>query len=160
MAISGDYVYLADEWVGLATLAIGDPSNYPQISFADVQDRTYNVAVQGDFLYVTTEKNLRIMDITDPLNPVEAGPPLLMGRPRGIVVRGDYAYVVDYYVGLRIVDVSDPSNPFEVGSYGTPSRPFDVALAGNYAYIVTGSDGYLVVVDIADPSNPWGLPDS
>ena len=48
------------------------------------------------------------------------------GRPYGIFVSGNYAYMACRTYGLRIIDISTPSNPVEVGRHHDGGEPLDV----------------------------------
>jgi len=76
------------------------------------------------------------------------------GSARGVVIRGNYAYVADWDVGLQIIDLSDLDSPHIEGSCATPGQGFRVAVAGNYAYLTDRYAG-LQVINISDPANPF-----
>ena len=75
------------------------------------------------------------------------------GSAEGVYVRGDYAYVADYWEGLQIIDVSDPTDPQETGSFDTPGTAYGVFVSGDYAYVADFQSG-LRIIDISDPENP------
>ena len=99
------------------------------------------MAVDGNYAYVAAlTAGLRIIDISNPAVPTEAGFYVTPGRmPRGVAVAGNYAYVADSDHGLRIVDISNPSAPTEAGLYDTPESALGVAVAGNYAFVADGA---------------------
>lgn len=109
----------------------------------------------GDYAYVADgPAGLRIMDVSDPANPVEVG---FYDTPEigaaSVVVVGDYAYTTDGGK-LRIIDVSDPANPFEVGSCDTPQWAMNVAVQEPYAYVADNLGG-LRIINISDPTSPY-----
>ena len=149
--VSGDYAYIADSGGGLRVMDVSNPSNPTEMGFCDTPGRAYGVAVAGGYAYVADRYyGLRVVDVSTPSNPTEVGFYDMWGAD-GVVVAGDYAYVVAG--GLRVVDVSTPANPTEVGFCDTPGYELGVAVAGGYAYIADGDSG-LRVVDISSPSNP------
>jgi hypothetical protein len=112
------------------------------------------VAVAGDYAYVADGlSGLRVVDISDPANPVSAGVHAVADFAYDVDVAGDHAYVADRFSGLRVVDISDPTNPTLAGTFATPDLSLEVAVAGNYAYVADRFSG-LVVVNISDPTNP------
>jgi hypothetical protein len=64
---------------------------------------------------------LRVIDISNPTNPVEIGSYDTPGEAFGVYVSGNFAYVADRDSGLRVIDISNPKNPVEIGFYDTPS---------------------------------------
>jgi hypothetical protein len=115
---------------------------------------------------------LRVVDVSDPVAPVETG---LYDTPGGAVAvavhsygasrrteqqaplrdsiaggPGDlYAYVADGDAGLRVVDVSDPAAPAEVGSYDTPGKAWDVVVASGPG----GTLAYVADLDVSGVNN-------
>jgi hypothetical protein len=96
---------------------------------------------------------LRIVNVSDPSNPVEIGFCSTPNIALGVAVSGSYAYVAAHSAGLRVIDVSDPSNPVEVGHCDTPGNALNVVVSGTYAYVANSVQG-VRVVSISDPSNP------
>ncbi len=110
-----------------------------------------NIAVQGDYAYLAVDSAMTVIDISSPSQPQQVG---YCDTPyddhTGVVVAGDYAYVVDYYAGLRVISVADPTNPVEVGHCDMRAAR-QVVVVGDYAYLI--ADG-LRVISVADPVNP------
>ncbi len=112
------------------------------------------VAVSGDYAYVADGlSGLRVVDISDPANPVSAGVHAVSDFAYDVAIAGDYAYVADRFSGLRVVDISDPTNPTLAGTFATPDLSLEVAVAGTFAYVADRFSG-LQVIDISDPTNP------
>jgi hypothetical protein len=89
-----------------------------------------------------------VLDVSDPLVPVEIGRYGTPGRADNLTVAGSYAYIVDG--DLRVVDVSIPTAPAEVGFYDWPGMALTphVTVQDHLAYL-TG-DG-LRILDISNP---------
>ncbi len=114
-----------------------------------------DVAISGNYAYVTTGMTgLKILDVSDPLNPFEIGNCDTEGDYYVIEIAGDYAYIGNYDVGLQIVDISNPNNPFEVSLHSINGEPNNVAVSGDYAYVTTGGSPGMEIIDISDPVNP------
>ena len=61
-------------------------------------------------IYVASSNNrLAIVDVSDPISPVELGSYDLPGPVQDVAVRGHVAYVADT-AALRLLDISDPAN--------------------------------------------------
>ncbi len=115
-----------------------------------------SVSLSGSYAFVVDNTGLKVVDIGDPVLPVQVGsaaPVASMGR---IVVSGDYAYITGG--GLQIYDISDPASPFAVGFHDSDGGGIhDVVLRGGYAYVSDGAyfqPNSLKVLDVSDPANP------
>ncbi|MFQ6042775.1 MAG: FlgD immunoglobulin-like domain containing protein, partial [Candidatus Poribacteria bacterium] len=97
---------------------------------------------------------LRVIDVSNPQNPVEVGFYDTLGDANDVYVSESYAYVADGDSGLRVIDVSSPENPVEVGFYDTPGSAFCVYVSGSYAYVADYDRG-LRVIDVSAPQNPF-----
>ena len=115
---------------------------------------TRDIVTIGTYSYVATN-GLKIIDISDPLHPIETGSCLLPQLARGVAVSGDYAYVADYEAGLYIIDITDPFNPVEVGHFDIPYYAYGVAVQGDLCY-VAGHEG-LTILNVSDPAHPVQL---
>jgi len=113
-----------------------------------------DLAVKGSLVYVADGAyGLRIIDVSDPAAPVDAG--LLDMPDRAIHVRvvGTLAYVADVNAGLHIIDVSSPAFPVEIGAYGRFGTVPSLAVAGDRAYIMASGSG-LHIIDVSNPASP------
>ncbi|MDP8227832.1 MAG: choice-of-anchor D domain-containing protein, partial [Candidatus Electryoneaceae bacterium] len=155
VAISGDYAYV----VGgeLSIISVTDPENPEEVEHCYTRGRAQGVTVSGDYAYIADgERGLRIIDVSDPEDPVEdvyvyCNTP---GNAYNVFVSGDYAYVADWETGLRVISVADPENPEEVGFIDTPGNAWDVTVSGEYAYVAGGHYGGLRIISIVDPEEP------
>lgn len=175
VAVAGDTAYVTD-LAGLHILNISDPTAPARIGWCEAEG-ALGVAVHSAplrdgmagspgemYAYVAAGgSGLHVVDVSDPVAPVETGLYDTPGVAQGVAVHsygasrrteqqaplrdsmaggpGDlYAYVADGDAGLRVVDVSDPAAPAEVGSYDTPGKAWDVVVAsgpgGTLAYVV------------------------
>jgi hypothetical protein len=104
---------------------------------------------------------LQIVDLGQPDAPAVAGAVSLPGDARGVVVRGDLAYVAGGPAGLLVVDVHDPAAPRLIGSALLPAGGGVLLEAGSVdaapelglAVVGTGFTGARVV-DVSDPAHP------
>jgi parallel beta-helix repeat protein len=136
------------------------------------------VAVVRGFAYVPAGfSGLQIIDVRDPANPKLVGT-LEDPKPHddvevevssGIVLAGDFAYVVETHHEraikrredfFTVLDLRRPGEPQRRGAVrlGAGSRtpaaaPSALAVAGRFAYVVRGSIG-LQAIDIGDPDAP------
>src|SRR5437763_2658153 len=121
------YLYVVDKYEGLivvnaATLLDGDPlNNYLQ---RQLDDRKYpngafnpdgaltganNITIAGTNAYITTDRELVIVSLDDPLNPKIVSR-VAFNHPRSIAIQFRYGFVVDAG-GLKVIDVTSPQQP-------------------------------------------------
>jgi hypothetical protein len=76
--------------------------------------------------------------------------------PNGVVVVGNYAYVVNRASNtLQVIDVSVPASPQVISTTATGATDAqDIAVAGHYAYVINFTSGSLQVFDISNPTSP------
>jgi hypothetical protein len=137
----------------------------------------YHLAVSGGLAVAQIKKGfpdfknvVRIVDISNPAQPVVRGSfdDVLMAN--GVAIQGNYAYVADWFYvtntfrpldsalnqlkGLAVLDISNPNNPVLVGTYNTThSSIYDVRVSGTRAYLSCAGQG-LEVLDVSNPAQP------
>lgn len=107
------------------------------------------LAVNGSYACVGSMDGLRMLDITDPLDPLLAGWVDLPEQAVGVAISGNRAYVAARYAGLYEVDITDPYNPQIVGSEANAA--FNVHVLQGHA-LTAGSSG-INVIDITSSSS-------
>src|SRR5207253_1961408 len=149
------YLYVVDKYEGLivvnaATLLDGDPLNnylkrqldeskYPNSAFNPDGALTgaNNITIAGTNAYVTTDRELVIVNIDDPLNPKivrRIGAPELHW-PKAIAIQFRYGFIADLD-GLKVLDVSDPAKAHLIeGGFVKAYYANDVYVARTYAYV-------------------------
>ncbi|HYT49452.1 MAG TPA: hypothetical protein VEL78_03610, partial [Pyrinomonadaceae bacterium] len=164
------YLYVVDKFEGLivvnaATLLDGDPLNnylnrqldeskYPSGSFNPDGALTgaNNITIAGTNAYVTTDRELVVVSLDDPLNPRVINR-LAFKHPRAVAIQFRYAFVVDDD-GLKVIEVTSPQHPRVIdGALVSLSDARDVYVARTYAYVSDGKDG-VAIIDVKDPEKP------
>jgi hypothetical protein len=170
------YLYVVDKFEGLivvnaATLLDGDPLNnylrrqldtakYPNGAFNPVGalSGANNITIAGRYAYITTDRELVIVDLDDPLNPrivKRIGAPAF-NQPKAIAIQFRYGFVADLD-GLKVLDVSDPEKAQVInGAFVKASRANDVYIARTYAYVAALNNG-IVIVDVKNPEKPLAI---
>ncbi len=157
MVLTDNVAYLAARSAGL--LFIDTDSVLSPVTMASALTKRLprDVTVKGKAAYIRTDEGLQIMDITDPMNPVSADPPILAafsGIPVcKIAFSENKAYGISDTRLLQIFDVSNPLSPRAEGSVMLPVSGSDIAVQGNTAYIAAGDAG-LLIADIQNPAAP------
>jgi hypothetical protein len=114
-----------------------------------------NITIAGRYAYITTERELVIVDLDDPLNPKIAkriGPPAIT-EPKAIAIQFRYGFIVDRE-GFKVLDVTDPANAHLIdGAMVHVPGAADVYVARTYAYVACDHNG-IVIVNIRQPEKP------
>lgn|GEM_PF-2216392 len=159
VASIGSHAYLAADYFGLRTVNISDPDTLEEVGFIDDLEPCRTIAISGDYAYLPSSAGLKIVIISDPNNPIEAGQPFELGVwVEGITISDEYAYVARNLYGILVISISDPENIEEVGFFAMPSDrsndgPRSVIVSGEFAYVASGWNG-LRVISILDPTQP------
>jgi hypothetical protein len=154
------FLYVADKYEGLilvnaATLLDGDPLNnflkraldpakYPNGAFnpGGALDGANNITIAGTHAYITTDKGLFVVDISNPLEPkiVSQITSPMLKNPRAFAVQFRYGFVVDDE-GLKVVDVTNPERPRIIENARVPlNEGKSVYVARTYAYVADGKE--------------------
>jgi hypothetical protein len=169
VAVSGAYLYVSAG--GLWVMDLADPASPTEVGAYQPADPTGNagkvVAVSDGYAYViygsgsSKAGSLRIVDVSDPTMPFEAGRYRAGTLVHDGAIVGPYAYLL---VGLGrpylvIVDISDPSQPVAVGPADTKAWLGQrLAAAGSTLYLTSPGPpdvpGYLQIVDASNPAYP------
>ena len=154
------YLYVADKYEGLilvnaATLLDGDPlNNYlkrarPAFNPDGVLNGANNIAIAGNYAYITTDRSVVIVSINDPLNP-QIVKQLDFKHPRAIAIQFRYGFVVDDD-GLKVIDLREAR--LVEGAFVALEDAHDVYVARTYAYVANGKHG-IAIVDVEQPERP------
>lgn len=158
LLVVGELGYVADGYNGLRILDLSDPAR-PRPLGRYPGEGVRDVAVQGDYAYLSDNLGLYILNISNPRTPTLVGHLASTDAADSIAVAGDYAYLGSN--DLAIVDISNPENPRRVGTYFTPGYTGDVAVIDNYVYVADRINGNeaeggsgLHIVDASNPAAP------
>jgi hypothetical protein len=151
--------------VNAATLLDGDPLNnylkrqldeskYPNGAFNPdgALNGANNITIAGTHAYITTDHELVVVGLDDPLNP-KIVKRIAFNHPRSIAIQFRYGFVVDDD-GLKVIDVTTPSAALIINGATVPLRDArDVYVARTYAYVADGKDG-VAIIDVKRPDKP------
>jgi hypothetical protein len=104
VAVSGDYAYLSAHEAGLVVVDVSDPAQPVEVGSYDTPGLAFAVAVRsysalhqdsmsGAYAYVADKYGLRVVDVSDPAQPVESGFYSALGLAYGVAMVAHYAYV-------------------------------------------------------------------
>jgi hypothetical protein len=149
---------VSDEYGGTAgasvEVTVTDRLILDEVGALSIPGEAREVAVVGGFAYVAAgDAGLRIVDVSDPVNPVEVGSWNTSGSTHAVRIADQHAFLSDGSHGMRIVNVTDPASPYVVGGIDAVGPIRTLAVALPYVYLV-GERGDLVVADVTDKSDP------
>jgi hypothetical protein len=161
------YAFVADRVEGLVvvqvdTLTDGDPQNnflermpirgQPSFNPDGILAGASNLTVAGDFVYVTCDRGLAVVDFAHIEEPSVVAVVSELEHPTAVQVQFRYAFVTDRQ-GLAVVEISDPRRPRLVARAGPIADARGVYVARTYAYVAAGKQG-VVIVDVERPEQP------
>ncbi len=154
--VAGDFAFIADGSTsgGLQIANVTDPQNPHIVSYLNSSISAYDVFIAGNHAFIGSSAGLKVIDITDVMNPLEIGSYFTPGAISSIDVEGDIAVMCNSYLdSLQIINITNPKNPSLLGAVNVSDGLLDVCIEGDYAYIAGYAEG-LYVVDIQDAKNP------
>jgi len=159
LAISGNYVYIANGGDGLCVINVSDPkSPYKMGCYESFEpgSSARGVVISGDYAYVADDFGalLNVFDISDPGTPrIIASCNTSLRQGEGIAVSNGYVYVAGFG-GFVVVDVSDPHNPYEMDFYNVPGRVTHIVVVNNLIYTANGNGGMSILRFTGAPEYP------
>ncbi len=155
MHIVGDYAYIIGDG-NLLILDITNPYNPSYVGDISTPIGMHgDVHVVGDYACIAgTSADFKIINVSDPENPILLDQYIDGGLAWGIYAEDMYAYVASESYGLEIINFTDPTNVDEIGEFDDPTGlPYDVQVVGSLAYIADWNGG-LEIVNVSDPTAP------
>jgi hypothetical protein len=163
VVVSGGFAYvlyfdgiISKKHYRLYVYDLSYPPAPQRMGYFSLPDNCTGLFVDGNHAYVTvTGRNgfsgVKIIDVTNPVRPTEAGSFATAGMPEEVYVANRKAYVA-VKSALVVYDVSDPASPRLLGSYSPPGGIgliHHVAVNGMYVCTLDAAFG----VRILDASN-------
>jgi hypothetical protein len=157
-----DYAFITDSREGLIavdvnTLSDGEPrNNFLKRALTwnenGILDGARHLTIAGRWFYVSTQDEVIVLDMNNPLAPqLKARIPLPGVRATALQFR--YLFAVGTG-GMQVVDVTNPWEPRVVPEARVPlAEAYRVYLARTYAYVAAGSEG-LAIIDVERPEQP------
>lgn len=165
------FVGLKNDVDGFHVLDVSEPASPVHLAVIDVGEQVNDIELRGAYAFVATELSrgspppgvfpvgltnfsLKIVDISNPSNPVVKTYADVGGEIKALVSRGDYLYTAidSQQAGYIMVNISSPTFPFMVEAYniGTNANGIDADL--DYVYVSTPrQDRGLVIIEQMAP---------
>jgi hypothetical protein len=109
------------------------------------------IASLGNVLYVGTQQNLLVLDVSVPSGPVKVSS--LAIAASALAVSGNTLFAGTTDNRLIVFDVSNAKNPVQVGQVALPDFPVNLRVAGSLVMIADNNAGLLTYA-ITNPSIP------
>ena len=154
VATEGALAYVTNFSLGDALLIIDTSSpGLPLVGVWYTSSTLIRLRVVDGRIFVLADNTLKIIDATDPTQPLLLGSLLLGGYGNGLAVVGTTVFIAMNRGALLAADVSNPQSPVLIGELPLPgSASRDVAVSGKLA-AVAGDAAGLYTVDVSDPSS-------
>jgi hypothetical protein len=156
-ALKGNILYSGEAWAVGGALQPWDVSGNPPIELNPVifdTETPYATALDGNYLFVGTDQNLHIFDVSSQSLVEVNSLPLSVNA---LLLSGHYLYASVFVSptspALQVLDVSNPQSPVTLGVIGLPGSPIKMAISGNLLYAAADLNG-LLVCDVSQPSLP------
>ena len=135
VCVSGNYTLVAARTGGLLVVDTTNPASPTVVGIYDNSRDIRQVAVDGDHA-VIVERSLfpsigfwRILDISDPSNPVSVGEPdFWASKGNEIVIEGDLCLIANDSDGLAVIDITNVTAPDIQPAYNTTGSILGVAI--------------------------------
>jgi len=156
VCIKEDHAYVAEKYweqeeqKGMRVIDISDPSNPVSVAYFETLINAEKflpeqIGVAGDYAYLATQRSsggereswLFVVDISDPLDPFEAGKVETNGYPLSLQISAPKTYISNTFSALAfdIVDISDPSDPLLETSFITPGTISQMILKDDILFV-------------------------
>jgi hypothetical protein len=157
------YAFITDAEEGLIvtdidTLNDREPrNNFLKREMTWNQDGVLNgarhVAIAGNTFYVSTDRGIVVLDMTDPLKP-QYVTTVQIANAQAAQTQFRYLFV-SAKDGLHVVDITVPAKAHEITTAFIPLRDgHKLHVARTYAYVADGSDG-VAIIDVTNPEKPF-----
>jgi hypothetical protein len=145
--IHGNYAYFV-HFKGFKIINMSDLRNWKKEAEVPIEEMRC-LHVFGNHAYVSSKRELKIMDLANPADPVLIASTPKLSDKYHIIKKGNYLFAAKWN-GISALDISDPANP---GPYAFLHIYGDDEFTISGDYLIMSYRDNLVVVDIGDPMN-------
>ena len=153
---SNNYVYLAESGNGLHVFDVTNPALPLEVGLIRMPHGTcYGLTIEDSLVFLAYSDHMSVIDVSDPISPIEIGSWPTAGNCRDVAVLGSKAFVADCS-GIVILDITDPGNMSEIGRCSISGCANSVKIVGSSLYVCAIPD-CVIIFDVLDSSNPEQL---
>ncbi len=156
--VDGQRAYVANEYSGLQIIDIANPADPVSLGMFDtIGSKSVPTAVARDsFAFISMRgtsgrRYLRVLDVTDPSNPVVVAQESCFNPPEDYVLKDTFIYAAEAN-RFQVFNVARPREPVRVGSLSTQDGVyFGLTVEDTLAFLISGM---IEVINVAQPANP------
>ncbi len=151
------YVYGAADDQGLATIPRDAAGNLSAATMVDLGDNDVSdLLVVGDYLYATTDRYLKVLDISNRGAPSLVASRDIGRRPERLSLVDGKLVVTGSDNGFSVVDITNPAAPVVFSSASTSRSTEALYVDGSWGFLgMPWAAQGLGVADLSDLSDPW-----
>ena len=165
LSIYNNYLYIeGDGPDGISIIDITN-KNSPKLikNITSFGQYFYTAKVIDNYLYVTSQYEFKIINITVPDSPVLVGTFKINNSIsdnnsiEGIDIRGDFAYI-GTTENIQIINISNKSNPtltYTLNDYYTYGMKRIIRVVNDHLYLGSGMGGGMEIINISNPNSPY-----
>lgn len=153
--LSGNYIYMTYYNVSggksrYQPINISNPSSPLLLTPVDLlNEPIHDLEVFNYYMYACfADSGLRILEISDPTDPLIISGYDTYGQANDIFVYGANAFIADGSNGTMMVNVANPNSPYLDGYYNASGSAQSVFVSGGYIFVACGSNGIEVLENI------------
>jgi hypothetical protein len=151
LLVRGKTLYLTSSVEGFGIWDITDP--FEPVRKGSLPGLSGLLAVEKDRAYVTQDRDLHVIDVSDPGAPRIEGSLSLPDYASDLVARWPSVYLTAWRGGLLVIDVADPGAPEITAILDTDRYAIGLDVDYPYAFVLDTWEG-LLVIDVSRPSSP------
>jgi hypothetical protein len=145
--VDGGVAYLAENTAGIELVNITNPNIPAYISSYSPPDLSMDIKVSGNYAYLANWSSMRIINVTNPFNPIPTGAYYNSGAQFNTLAYNNNGVIFSAAgpLGVDAIGVGSTSAPAQVGFYVTVDYAGGIASAGNYVFVADGTDGLVIL---------------
>jgi hypothetical protein len=120
-------------------------------SFSTGTSVAQGLAISGNTLFLATEDDTRILDVTNTANPAQIG--VIGIGTTALAVSGNFLFAGTVDNRIVVFDISNTASPVQKGSISIPDLPIQIRISGMRMFVADSTAG-LLIFDISSPSAP------
>ena len=137
VVIKDSLAYLASDDFGIRIFNIANPSVPTLVGEYRSLNKANDLLVAGNFAYFANSTTLRVIDISNPSNPVQVASQAISRWITGLTLSNQYLYVGTETDSIQIFNVSEPRMPTFVRKFDHWTT--DLSAEGPFLYTCDGS---------------------
>jgi len=152
LTVQGEVAYVASDYDGLRVVDISDPTQPVEIGSLDERETAFKVDVVGNLLAMVDTSCFKIVNISNPRNPVLLSSYQTWGYISDIELTDNIAYIADASNGLLVLSLEHPERPHLITTLDAGEYPQALQIVGHH--LLVGSNDGTRIFSILRPEAP------